>query len=330
MFRKKIRKSAIKRILVITLSNVGDVVLTTPAIARLRENFPDAHIAVLVGPRAYPLLEHSATVNEVIRYDKRTSLGRKLGLMGALRARGFDLVVDFKQTLIPVFLGASRRTRLFRLPQSYTVSMREKFLHLLDSWDLEAKPHNTFNFFSAADADEVRRRLEKEGISVNDRLAVVGAGSRSEVKRWPAERFCDVCETLAKKAGIRVILVGDEAERTVLDMLSAKCRERLINWAGRTTLRELAALVASSSLVVANDSAVMHLANELGIPCVAIFGPTNERKYGGRGPKSVIVRRSLACTPCELAQCREGIRSCLDELSSREVEEAALRLLNEK
>lgn len=330
MFRRKIRKGTIKRILIITLSNVGDVVLTTPAIARLRENFPDAHITVLVGPKAYPLLEHSATVNEVICYDKHAPLGGKFGLIKSLRARRFDLVVDFKQTLIPVFLGASERTRLLSLPQPHTVSMREKFLHLLDSWDLEAKAHNTFNFFSAADNGNIRKRLEEEGIFTDTRFAVVAAGARSEVKRWPVERFCDVCDTLGRKAGVRVILAGDEVERPVLDTLSARCREPLVNWAGRTTLRELAALIAGSSLVVANDSAVMHLANELGIPSVAVFGPTSERKYGGRGAKSVIVRRSLACTPCELAQCREGIRSCLDELSSREVEEAALRLLNEK
>src|SRR3989338_438253 len=118
--------AAVRKILLISLTNLGDVILTTPVMAALRENFSGASLSVLIGPKAEELLRGSRTVNEVILYNKHLGILDKLKLVKALREKKFDLVVDLRDTLIPYLIGAGRLPRLFfkRSP----VSMRERHL----------------------------------------------------------------------------------------------------------------------------------------------------------------------------------------------------------
>ena len=103
----------VRKILVISLSNIGDIILTTPVISILREHFPSSCIKVLVGPKGLSLFENCKTVDEVIIFDKHVSWLKQVNFVLKLRKEKFDLVVDLRNTVIPLLIGARFRTSLF-------------------------------------------------------------------------------------------------------------------------------------------------------------------------------------------------------------------------
>ncbi len=318
--------SKIKKILVISLSNIGDVILTTPVISMLREHFPSRHMAVLVGPKAVSLFEKSETVNEVIVFDKRNSWKHHLLLMFELWKRRFDLVIDLRNTAIPFFITPRYRTSFF--VDHSSILMRDKHLSRIRFLFPVSNVLNRFHFFSAAERQSAFRKLT-QCISKSNvaNLIVIAPGAGSDLKRWTINGFAQVSDYFLEREKT-VVLLGDSNERKLGFELEEKLSRPLANLMGELTLRETAAIIHGSSLVIANDSALMHLAYELNRPTVSIFGPTNDQKYGQRGANRRIVRLHLDCTPCEKAQCRLPRRICLDDLGAGPVIQACEELLN--
>ena len=139
----------VKEILIVSLSNIGDVVLTTPVITALRGHFPEAKITVVVGERAVSLLEGSRLIDRLVIYRKKSSLFSKLGFLAELLKRRYDLVVDLRHTLIPFLVSARRRSPVLR--RSRALSMREKHLEVLKKMGFEIPDLPCFDFFSAAE-----------------------------------------------------------------------------------------------------------------------------------------------------------------------------------
>ena len=312
----------VERILVISLSNIGDVILTTPVISLLRERFPKAFLSVLVGPKGVPLFTNSCTVNEVTPFDKRASWFEMLRLIFKLRKRKFDLVIDLRHTAIPFLLHSLYQTSFF--VDRSSLAMRQRHLDRLRSLLSIESSENHFNFFTE---EEKQATLAKLNPFLSDDFVVIAPGAGSSLKRWTISGFIELANFLLQ-SGKSVVLVGDEREVNLGKELERKTSKSVVNLIGLLTLRELAGLIHQASLVVANDSAVMHLAHELNRPTVSIFGPTNEKKYGQLGPNRKLVRLNLDCTPCEQAQCRLPRRLCLDDLPASSVIEACESLLN--
>lgn len=317
---------SVRKILVISLTNLGDIILTTPVLTALRENFPNASLSVLIGPKGRELLEGSLTVDEVIVYDKRSlSFFDKMKLILSLRRKKFDLALDLRNTLIPYLIGARYKNgpRLGRHPRS----MREQHLGQLFS-SFELSPiRGHFDFFSAEDSESCTRKLNQLGISESSGFVIIAPGAGSYLKRWGIERFKEVARYL-KDRGKEVIVAGSSDERNLGEALERSQGAR--NVCGVLALRELAALIDRASLVVSCDSALMHLANELSVPVVAVFGPTDEKKYGKFGALNKVVRREIECAPCELAHCKLERRFCLDDLPAEDVIRACEELLGVK
>ena len=152
-------------------------------------------------------------------------------------------------------------------------------------------------------------------------------GARSHLKRWTVPGFAAVADAVMREYGAQVILVGDTEDRPIAEQVAAAMRRAPVNLTGRTTLRQLAALLARMSLVLTNDSACLHLASAVQAPVVAVFGPTDPVKYGPVGPRDAVARLSLVCSPCERALCPYG-HECLQWLPAREVLAAVRRVLN--
>lgn len=324
--------TALGRILFITLSNVGDVIMTLPVLDVLRGNYPDAKVTVLVGPRALELFAGSRSVDEVIVYDKEIGWMDKWLLVKELRRYQFDLVVDLRNTAFPYLLNAPYRTSLLRFHLRRIASKREQHLACLESVarqvDLTLEARCPFDFFSERDQESVQEKLRSKGWQMRD-LVVVAPGAASSLKRWYVEGFARLCERLVREQRKRVLLVGGRSDMPVVDEIVARSREDLMDLAGETTLRELACLLKEADLLVSNDSAALQMAYELEIPSVGIFGPTDEKKYGRQNEISTVVRKSLPCAPCESAKCLiPKIKACLLEIDPDEVYEACARILS--
>ncbi len=157
-------------------------------------------------------------------------------------------------------------------------------------------------------------------------VVVICPGARSHIKRWTAEGFARVADRLIADCGAEVVFSGEPDEKTVIDEILGLMRGRAHNAVGLVTIRQLGLLMRRARLVITNDSASLHMASAVGAPTVAIFGPTDEAKYGPTAPRRRTVRRRLFCAPCEQPLCRFS-HECMRFISADEVFRAACELL---
>ncbi|HNX67995.1 MAG TPA: glycosyltransferase family 9 protein [Candidatus Omnitrophota bacterium] len=316
-----------KNILVVTLSNIGDVILTTPVMMALLERFPQAKITVVVGPRAQGILQRSSALHRVVIYDKKAALFLKLMFILELRGEKYDWVVDLRNTAIPFLVSCKKRSPLFR--KFTQVNMRERHLEVLGMTGLKpSRPPAPFQFFNEVDEIFALRALDAIGVQEINDWILIAAGAASARKRWPAEKFRDLVKRLHEKTGKKILLVGALSERPVAEYIAVEVPGAVKILCGDLTLAETAALVSKASLLVANDSALMHLGYELGTPTVGIFGPTNHDKYGHTGPKFRIARADAAQCKCNSHTLPYAKRSCFHGLSVDRVFQLSMELLN--
>lgn len=285
MFFRVSDKSKISKILVISLSNIGDVVLTLPVIDILRRDFPRGAVSVVVGPKAVSLLEDNPEFAEVIVLDKHQSRAALWAWIRELRRRKFDMVIDLRNSMIPFMLMARHMTP----PEMRRVKgrhMRHKHL---------ARLRTVYRF---SDENAPRRCLtvgEDDARVVDGLLTDPGAfvvmapGSADQAKRWSPAGFAAVAKHVKKEYDLGIVFLGDRQDQEITARICAALDVPVTDLCGRTTLSQSAEIVRRSVLAVVNDSAVMHMAGYHDIPTVGLFGYTDPAKYGPWSAQRVIV-----------------------------------------
>jgi lipopolysaccharide heptosyltransferase II len=314
----------INKILVLTLSNIGDVILTTPVIETLKEDFPQANLDVLVGLRGKEVLAKDKGIRNLIVYDKHSRIKEKLSLIKKLRQEQYDLVVDLRRTVIPLLIRPRCRTPLLRKSKKDNLHMRDKHLRSIEMF--RAPEHQSTRapvvYFDKADEQYIDNLLGKEGIEAKDILVVVAPGALSSSKRWPKEYFIEVCRRIKDEFKAKIILAGDRNDYDLCAELEKETGVGIYNFANKTTIPQLKFLLERAKILITNDSAVLHCGSAANIPTIAIFGPTDPVEYGPLADNSIVLRRLLACVPCEEAQCRYGHWNCLKLVKPSQVIEA--------
>ena len=319
-----------KNILVITLSNLGDAVLTTPVVAALRAHFPGAEISMLAGERSAGLFQGHDWIRNVYVYDKKATFKKKLDLILDLRKERFDLAIDLRHSLFPILIGAKRWNPLFQWGEGRTkVHAADEHLSVLDMLNISSNTNTSFPFYNEKDLKDVSELFRMRGVRFDAPFIAMAPGARSHLKRWDPNKFAQLAKILHRQYELPIVLVGDQSEKPVCDQVAYGLGDAVLNLAGKTSVQHSAAILGRARLVVTNDSASLHLADQQKTPAVAIFGPTDEKKYGPRGAFSRAVRRNLFCSPCGLAQCPYR-HECLENLSFEEVFKACLDTLDEE
>ena len=324
---KKIDKTKIERILVITLSNAGDIILTTPVIRVLLREFPDAALDVMVGPVGREIFEHDEKIRGVMIYDKKTSPVEKFRLFIALRKKRYNLVVDLRNTVLTLVLGAKFNTGPFK--RGLKKEMHKKDVHLfwLQSIGVDisgAEFHIPVTEKDEKNVDALLGELKEKP------FVAVSPGAKSHVKRWPLKNFARLCDEIKEKLGLEIVIIGDQHDRVVMQRISHYMKTKALNLIEKTNIRELAYLIKKAKLLITNDSAPLHIASAVGAKVLTFFGPTDERKYGPLTKnKSMVLRKNLKCSPCEVAQCvnTNNKYECLKTISVEEAFSAAKELL---
>lgn len=314
-----------QHILVITLSNLGDVIMTTPVMMALATRFPAAQLTVLVGPKAQALLTRSPHLYRVIPYDKKADWPTKGRLLRELRITRYDLVVDLRNTPIPYLLRCARRSPLFR--HFRHTSMRERHWEILEMMGLNLPAPPPFQFFDAADSRTALEKLRVMGVIEADGWIVAAPGAASEKKRWPVASFQAVLGKLVAHTTRPVLLIGAPNERPIAEAAAHGLSGRVAVLCGETSLHETAALLAKAGLVIANDSAIMHLGFELDVPTVGIFGPTDHEKYGHIGEHFRMAYEDGTGCSCHAWELPDHERSCFHGLRVEKVLEQCWELL---
>lgn len=304
------------KVLFITLSNIGDVVCTTPVLRALVDRPDHPRVSVLVGPKAAALFQGDAALDKVIAYDKHMSLGQKLMFVRLLKTKGFDEVVDLRNSLFPVAILGWRGLR------SLFLSRGKKAGHaVLRHWRraFGKDPVASELLFHVQASEKAQKRAEALLSGVQGPFVAVAPGAASDLKRWPLEKFAEILRRLGKAGFGQAVLVGGPENQS----LSAKLQELApgcaLDLTGKTNLPELTAVLKRASVVLSNDSGPMHIAAALGTPVVAIFGPSDSRRYGPFGAGHAVVRQELPCSPCGKAQCHLGTHACMVDLETEQV-----------
>ena len=359
------------RILVIGLSNVGDAVLMSPVIQRLWSRYPGARLTLIVGERARMVYSGDPRVRTLWGMEDFSGAWGKVRLVAAMWRANPDLLVDLRQTILPLFWRPWRVARyLWPVPKS-VVHMRDRHVWKLivqesgltaalwhrqqfnaqcgmpnaESHSGQAPedltqpiPHSPSRIPNSArdtqspmwiapeEEAAIDRLTTRWGLDPAKPLVVMCPGARSHIKRWDVDRFAKLADRLIEERGVEVLFTGEPDETPVIHEAMQAMRRRAHSAAGSTTLQQLGALMQRARLVITNDSATLHVASAVGAPVLALFGPTDARKYGPTGPRDRVIRRRLFCSPCEQALCRYS-HECMRFIPVDEVYQAASEML---
>ena len=323
------------KILFFNPSYLGDSVLTTPLIKAVKKKIPDSYIAFCVRPENAPLFEGVDFIDEVIVFDKRGSekgIGGTISFAKKIREKKFDLVfsphMSFRTSAVMFLSHIPERVGFVEsaLSIAYTQSCaKDLTYHEVDRYLLLYDRH--FNEFPGEvimpevyldkdKAEEYRKELPEKLVGIN-------AGSVWQTKKWPAVKFAAVADKL-KERGFTPVIIGSEEDRADVEKLKAAAKYDHIDYCGKTTLRELPALISTFEYLVTNDSGPMHIATSCDVSCVAIFGPTvKELGFYPYDEKSKIAEiEGLDCRPCGKhggEKCPKEHFKCMNEISPDDV-----------
>jgi len=344
---KQLEPGALHKILIRAVNWIGDAVMTTPALAAVREKFPDAEIVLLANPLVAQLFLPHPAIDRVITFDRngrhRGVRGRVL-LAGEIRRERFDCALilpnSFDSALIPWLAGIPRRLgkksdgRALLLTDRFVPAAEmtrghevEYYLHLLRSFGITGRAREPFLATTAAEQAQAAGMLAESGIGADDILLGINPGaSFGSAKRWYPERFAEVARRLASEWRAKVVIFGGPAETDIAGEIAAALNGACLNLAGTTSVRQLMALLQRCSCLITNDSGPMHIAAAFDVPLVAIFGSTDHSGTAPRSDKAVIVRHDLECAPCKLRECPTDHR-CMNAVTVEDVVAAAKKLL---
>lgn len=341
--RKEIDLRRVRRILIIRLDNIGDVILTTPLFGALRRRFPEAHIAVLVRPHCAELIERCPHIDEVIGFDWQTSwwleelhrhwqavkfAARRLWILR------FDLVLiprwgdDYRfEALIGYLSGAPWRvgfrnglTSLEIAPKNgrdsllthalkrgearHEVERSSEVLRVLGAEDADARPEV---WTSPEDASFASRLLRQRGAEPDTVLVAFGVGASHPRRLWPVERYVEVASWLVKTYNARILVIGDDNDQARGRVLQQHLGERVIDVTHQTTLGQTWSLLKNCTLLVGSDSGPVHLAATAGTPVIVIScHPRNGLASHEHSP----IRFRPWSVPHQVLQPQNGLDSC--------------------
>ncbi len=334
-------------LLVRAVNWLGDAVLTTPALGALRAACPGVKVTLAANPAVAELFRLHPDVDDLAVYDRTGShrgiVGRarmaaalRRGRFGAalLLQNAFDAALLAFLAGIPVRMGYARDARRLLLTHPVPVTddilslhHAEYYLRLLAELGLPRPPRPELRLrVSEDERAAMRARLAREGARDGRPVLGINPGATfGSAKRWVPERFAAVADALAEEWGADVVLTGSVAEMPLAAEIEAAMERRPVNLAGRTTVREMMAVLSLCSFLVTNDSGPMHIAAAFRVPQVAIFGPTDWRATSPWTPLAKIVRVDVDCSPCHRRECDRG-HECMAGVTAEMVIAAATSL----
>lgn len=332
-----------REILVRATNWLGDAVMSLPALRAVRARFPGARITVLARPWVLELYRREPFCDDAI------PLTGRLAAVRALRARRFDAAIllpnAFDAALvarmagIPRRIGYNRDGRGFLLtdaiarPKAGETPRHECFYYLellRRAGILQELPTLEPVLLDGAEAARAAGRELFARMGMPGPVVGISPGAQnSRAKQWMPERFAEAALRVAASMGAGVAVFGSAAERPLALAIADCVRSEggaVLSLAGETTLGQFIEMAAACGVFLTNDSGAMHVASALGVPTVAVFGPTDYVATAPAGPRWRIVRENVACAPCMLRDCPTDHR-CMTRISAAKVAETALELV---
>jgi len=347
-------------LLVLRYRFIGDTILTVPFLRNLRRAYPQARIDMMVAPYSSDVLIGTPYVDDFIVYDPPTihadSGGRhrtflsKVRFVADLRKRRYDKAYVLKRSLssavIAFLSGAPERIGFDTESRGFLLTKRVPYrrdqhevLNFLDVLRADGVPVVDDHLEAWLTEEEVAFAdgfLAERGAADGARLVAIHPFSSHPQKPWHEDNFIAVANALQEKHGVRILLFGGRRDEALAAYIGERVRPTPISAVGRTDLRQTMALLSKCSLLVCNDSGIMHLAAALGVPLVALFGPSPPDLFGPWGKRCRVLCKRFQCSPCKqkfFTECEPSPRGrpmCMEAITVDEVTGAAADMLSGK
>jgi ADP-heptose:LPS heptosyltransferase len=326
----------IRKICILHLNQIGDLLFSLPLLKALRENYPESAIHSVIRPHLGELLAASPYIGKLL-FRKR-GVKPVLELLKEIRHERYDILISLSRSEECLFLAAFSRAKVkvgfAHFPWDYGLDVRVE-MGGPPSW------LNNFMLLKRMGVDVKKRDYvglvhlpcdEREW--AEGRYVVISAGTsaRRRSKTWQEEKFAELSFLLKETYGLNTLLVGGADCKEISNKVMERVREKnrgtghVQDWTGKTTLEDLCCLLRKATLFVGVDSGIMHLASSFDVPVVGIFGPSDPLHVGPQNQKSRVVREdSLDCVPCYQKSCKD--RDCLRRLDVKRVFDACEELL---
>lgn len=340
-----------RKILVMRYRFIGDTVLTVPFLRNLRQAYPEARIDLMLEPFSGQVLEGCPYVDRIIpfefktihKYSASTQQGKLAGYVHywkMLRQEGYDAAFALKRSLssalliraagIPRRIGFATegRSPLLTDPVIYRQDQHEvhNFLDCLRALDIPVHSDALELWPSLENNAKVRALFSEAGWNENDLTIIIHAAASLPAKQWPLDRFAIVMSVLKERYGARFIYTGAPADAVLYHELERLGPFKGMNLCGTTGLHANLSVYRVARLFFGVDSGPMHMAAAVGVPVVALFGPTDERKWGPWGNGHTVITKRLSCYPCKPHKCSDN--DCMMKISAEEALEAVEKKLS--
>lgn len=353
-FRRRRRPDRPARILLLRLERIGDLLMALPAIADARAAAPHAEIDLAVGSwnaevaRSVPGISHVHVVDApwLAREDRGADVAALIGTAAGWRQRRYDVAVNFEPDVrsnLLLALSGARWTAGYRSagggplldqaleyqPADHTAENARRLMAAV----LGAAPS------AAAPRLAIPDGRRHEAVALLDGrqrplIAMHVPGGRA-VKQWDPQHFAAVARHLIEMRGATIVLTGGPGDAALVNQVRLALPEgRVVDASGISSLLTVAAMLERCELMITGDTGPMHLAAAVGTPIVAVFGPSDPRRYAPRGPRDRVIRVDLPCAPCNRirlppARCTGRIPDCLALITPDRVLGAAVSILDE-
>jgi ADP-heptose:LPS heptosyltransferase len=338
-----------KRVLILLLGAIGDVVRALPLLGRVRRTWPDAHIAWAVEPKSEPVVRAHPWLNEIIVYDRAHAPLSFAPFLRRIRAGRFDLVIDLqrhlKSGIISVVSGARERIGFDRAntkefnhlfstrrigPQP---NMRLKLTQYQEFGDALGLAPSPIEFGLELPPEEDARARKIIAGAPRPSLAVILGSSWPSRIYFPELIAAAIRELATAKAGVEplfpILLGGPDETELAAEVMRELGGIAAMNLAGRTSLRDLIGIFAECAAAFGPDSGPMHIAAAVGCPIVSLWGSTAPERSAPWGFADLALRGEIPCHPCYLRECPIG-RECMRRISPLAVADAVRRAIAER
>ena len=330
-----------KRILVIKLKQPGDVLVSSPVLAALKEAWPQAQVSYLVPQGTEEMIADHPMLTWVYLAERGSATwGRTLAFLKELRQARFDLVLELsggdRGAFYAAVTGARDRlgfnyggrsfwhsfcfTRLLPVPP-LKMHLVEHNLEMVRALGIEPQSPR-LQFFWRPEVETKVQALLADHALKSKNFVVMHPGAGWRFKCWTPQGYARVIEFLQHSKNLPVVLTGSRAahEQELLAAILEECRAAPVNLVGELTLKELGALIAQARFFFGVDSAPMHLAAAVSTPAVALFGPSGDFNWGPWGEGHLVIKQDWDCLPCGQDGCEGSkVSRCLMEISPDEV-----------
>ena len=354
-----------KRIWLVRPDHLGDILFLRPGLKRLRQQLPDWHITLMIGPWSRQIVENDRNVDEIVEFPfpgfTRASssnptepyrlLYEAAALIRERRPQAAVILRDdhwwgaltARQAGVPIIVGSVHPDVQGLVTEAVVVDGFHSVVRntrLLDhaaerlGSTIQLPPANNIDdplCWEINDSDRSKARCLLATIGVERPYFVIHPGSGAPVKLWPAERWAKVVNAIDRR-GIAVVLTGSESEKPYLDRIASLTHAAVHTLGGRTTIGELAAIIEQSQGVAGVDSGPLHLAVAVGKPTVQLYGPSELTTYGPWGdPAShFAIKNGMTCPECgNLALDRHQGAGCMVAIRVNQVTDSIVQLLRE-